>query len=131
MSDDLIAEGRALLAAATPPPWWVGPAGDIFAGDGSGDSPMVAENPGSRDARLMAWAVSNLSALLDALEEAQRPPDGYIVLCKSRLLDGSWRYRTSSSAHHVQTTAEEAAKHRAVSSEERAYVVAEVREVQS
>ena len=78
-------------------------------------------------ARKMDELKQAIAARLAELE--QRPPDGYLVLCKSRLLDGSWRYRTSSSAHHVQTTAEEAAKHRAVSSEERAYVVAEVREV--
>ncbi|WP_330253087.1 hypothetical protein OG874_00280 [Nocardia sp. NBC_00565] len=57
-------------------------------------------------------------------------PDGYVVLCKSRLLDGGWRYRTVGSAVQVHATEAEAAKYRAVSSDERAYVVAEVREVQ-
>jgi hypothetical protein len=65
----LIAEGRRMLATArTPLPWWVGPDGDIYGSDGHADSPLVAENPVGRDASLLAWAATNLPALLDALE---------------------------------------------------------------
>ncbi len=59
------------------------------------------------------------------------PPLGYVALSKSRLLDGGWRYRLLGSAGWVHETAGAAAKYCAVSSDERAYVVAEVsREVQ-
>lgn len=62
-------------------------------------------------------------------ELAQRPPLGYVVLAKSRAVDGAWRYHVSS-ASRVQQSAEDAARLRAMPSDEYVYVVAEVREVQ-
>jgi hypothetical protein len=76
---DLIAEGRRLDTRAEAAPWWIGPSGDCYAGDGSGNSPMVLENPGQRDAELIVWMRNNLPALLTALEAAQRPPTGHLV----------------------------------------------------
>lgn len=67
---DLIAEGRKLLAAATASPWWISGMGDIYAGDGSGDSPAVADVAERSDAELIVWMRNNLPAVLDALEAA-------------------------------------------------------------
>lgn len=70
--------------------------------------------------------------LLNRLPEGAVPvvdPLGYVVLAKSRAVDGGWRYHVSS-ASRVQQSAEDAARLRAAPSDEYVYVVAEVREVQ-
>ena len=101
-----IAEGRYLLAKLGPPSagsWWVGMSGDIFAGDGSSDSPLIAENVGYRDAQLIVWALNHLPALLDAAEKvralkALHSPDdggdGYRLRCCTECLT-HWPCATS------------------------------------
>ncbi|WP_280420017.1 hypothetical protein [Nocardia carnea] len=64
---DLIAEARTLIEAATPGPWWVAGTGDIYAGTGNADSPIVAATPGGRDADLIVWMRNRLPLLLAAI----------------------------------------------------------------
>lgn len=122
MSDirELIAEGRALLAA-------------------------FDETPASNQAfDLAGWAGVNARALLDALEDALREPVGYVVLAKnpSDITPGKTNYRTPAAFVHrddrdMAITSLRAHRNGRIHGWEKAwhgqceYVLGEVREVRS
>lgn len=135
---DLIAEGRALDTAATPPPWFnVG--NDLVGGrcirtelavpSADYGRTLVDLIAGDSDAALIVWMRNNLPALLDALEAAQRPPLGYVVVAHH---PGQRPYMPSAvtPAHQaIEDAAAEATGKSSGPDGKWRYTVAEVREV--
>ncbi|WKK11955.1 hypothetical protein QYN14_25750 [Rhodococcus ruber] len=74
MTPEQIAEGRRLLAAATPGPWVVGGrsrTGGVYFGNQNPEVEGPSGDAWDSDAELIVWARNNLPALLDRLERAQ------------------------------------------------------------
>lgn len=91
-----LTELRNIANAATPGEWWTRQfepnVSDIFASDGSGDNPGVAEVWHPEDAaHIVAFDPPTVLALLDRVEaanDAPRDPVGFVIVdIKTRKLD--------------------------------------------
>jgi hypothetical protein len=75
---DLIAEGRRLLATATPGEWWPTAFGDIFAGEGVDGNATVADGVmNSPDRQLIIHMHNTYGELLDLVEELRKTVEGH------------------------------------------------------
>lgn len=129
---DLIAEGREKLAMSSLVPLMAKDLGIVVEAQVA-DAAWRHEN-----AALICWLLTNAPTLLDALEVAQRPPLGYVVLARrpERRPDAEWDYRAVGSIWVDRApAADDATEWQAAAEADRAryhgvdYILAEVREV--